>query len=217
MTVPVKPAAPEPALRSNPATFSGNAEASIQYLFSAFPNWIELIAQFVEEQKEAAEAAAAAAGASDGFNLEGRGGYFFRVNSGETATEFASPADARTGLGATDVGSAVFTAANQAAGRTALGASTVGNGVFTAGSAEAARSALVAPARPRGASGLGQWGSLTFGVGSSAVLPSGGTYAYFFMRFNSGSFNGGGASVAAGGTTVFGAENFKFLFFWRVA
>ena len=53
---------------------------------------------------------------------------------------------ARTELGATTVGDAVFTAATAAAARTALGASTVGSGVMTATDALAARVAIGATA-----------------------------------------------------------------------
>ena len=49
---------------------------------------------------------------------------------------------ARTNLGATSVGNAIFTAATAASARTNLGASTVGDNVFTAADAATARSAL---------------------------------------------------------------------------
>ena len=54
----------------------------------------------------------------------------------------ANVATARTNLGATTVGSALFTAANAAAARTNLGATTVGNALFTAADAAAARSVI---------------------------------------------------------------------------
>jgi len=70
-----------------------------------------------------------------------------RTNLGATATGNAlfTAADAaagRTALGATVTGAAVFTAADAAAGRTALGATSVGSAVFVAVDAPAARTAL---------------------------------------------------------------------------
>jgi len=62
------------------------------------------------------------------------------VNQGGTGASSAS--DARTALGATTVGNAVFTAADAAAARTALGATAVGNAVLTAADAAAGRAAL---------------------------------------------------------------------------
>jgi hypothetical protein len=56
--------------------------------------------------------------------------------------EAADAPAARTALGASTVGSNVFTAADAAAARTALGASAVGGNVFAAADATAARAAL---------------------------------------------------------------------------
>lgn len=91
MAPPTKPTAPPQPLRSQPSTFSARAEAAINYQWTNLPNWMETLAVFVEDQKDAAEAAAAAAGSAGGFDLTGKGGYFFRVNSGATGTEFVSP------------------------------------------------------------------------------------------------------------------------------
>lgn len=57
-------------------------------------------------------------------------------------TGAATAAGARAALGASAVGSGVFTAADAAAARTALGASTVGNEVFTAATQAAAIAAI---------------------------------------------------------------------------
>lgn len=59
-------------------------------------------------------------------------------------TGAASAATARTNLGSTTVGDAVFTAATAAVGRTALGATVIGSAVFTAAAASDARTAISA-------------------------------------------------------------------------
>jgi hypothetical protein len=56
--------------------------------------------------------------------------------------EAVDPPAARTALGASTVGSNLFTAADAAAARTALGASTVGGNVFTAADQVAARASI---------------------------------------------------------------------------
>lgn len=63
MAAPVKPTAPPQALRSSPDTFAARAEASIQYQFTVFPDWIEASALFVEEKSDQALASAVAAAA----------------------------------------------------------------------------------------------------------------------------------------------------------
>jgi len=66
------------------------------------------------------------------------------ISSGGTGASSAS--DARTALGATTVGNAVFTAADEWVARWALGASPVGHDVFRAADAAEARTALGAAA-----------------------------------------------------------------------
>lgn len=73
-------------------------------------------------------------------------------------SDLASAATARTNLGATSAGSAIFTAADAAAQRTALGATSAGSAVFTAADAAAQRTAL----------GLGTAGLRNLSVGTSA-------------------------------------------------
>jgi hypothetical protein len=75
-----KPVAPPPALRSDPANFSANAEGQI--------NYIPLAVDYVEEQAEIAQAAALGGDLPD---LTGNEGLFLRVNSGATGAEFADP------------------------------------------------------------------------------------------------------------------------------
>lgn len=224
MALPPRPIAPPQALRSNPDTFSLHAELSINYQWTALPNWMEEIASFVQDQAEAAAAAAAAAGASEGFDLTGKSGFFFRVNSVETGTEFVSPAAARLGLGATETGTAlltatgpvaartalggtttgvaVFTAASQAAARVALGASGVGSSVFTAAGAENAREAIFAATRPNANAGaLGNFQHITATPGNPLVLPAGGSWAWFRIAWAD---PGGGMSSTSGGISAGG-------------
>lgn len=73
-------------------------------------------------------------------------------------SDLASAATARTNLGATSAGSAIFTAADAAAQRTALGATSAGSAVFTAADAAAQRTAL----------GLGTGAQVNISVGTSA-------------------------------------------------
>lgn len=63
-------------------------------------------------------------------------------------SDVASAAQARTNLGGTATGVAVFTAASTTAGQTALGATSTGRGLFTAANAGVARSAIVANILP---------------------------------------------------------------------
>jgi len=85
MVKPVKPTAPAPALRSNPDTFSVNAEGTITYMFTTFPDYTDAVADFVDAQ---ADAALAAALGGDLPPLTGNALEFLRVNAGETAGEF---------------------------------------------------------------------------------------------------------------------------------
>lgn len=63
------------------------------------------------------------------------------VDQGGTGANTA--ANARTSLGATSTGNAVFTAASTTAARTAIGATTIGSGLMTAADAAAARLLLM--------------------------------------------------------------------------
>ncbi|WYK04481.1 hypothetical protein DWF04_000015 [Cereibacter sphaeroides f. sp. denitrificans] len=87
MTAPLRPTAPPPALRSNPDTFSANAEAQIIYQGNELPDWIEAMGDYIEEQ---AEAALAAALGGDLPSLAGQAGKFLRVNAAGTAPEFVA-------------------------------------------------------------------------------------------------------------------------------
>jgi hypothetical protein len=104
MAKPTKPTAPAPALRSNPDTFSANAEGTISYMFTTFPNYTDALATYVDNRANEAEAAAAAAGAAGGFNLEGRAGQYQRVNAGETALEFVDGANLNALVGLSGTG-----------------------------------------------------------------------------------------------------------------
>jgi hypothetical protein len=80
---------------------------------------------------------------SDGTNYYA---YFVPVSkpllAANNLVDIASASSARTNLGATTVGSAVFTATNAPAARTSLGSTTIGDGVFTATDDAAARTVL---------------------------------------------------------------------------
>ena len=114
-------------------------------------------------------------------------------------TGAATAADARTNLGATATGSALFTAADAAAGRTAIGAEPIATL----------------------AAGPGQW--VGFGVGTSAnlTLPAGGQWAFDFIVWVSGSgiFANRVVNIAAGGTVVWttSASQFANGFAKRIA
>ena len=86
MVKPTKPTPPDRALRSNPSTFSANAEAWITYQWGTFPDYVDAVADFTDEQ---ADAALAAALGGDLPPLTGKALQFLRVNAGETAAEFA--------------------------------------------------------------------------------------------------------------------------------
>lgn len=58
MALPPRPIAPPQALRSNPDTFSANAEASIGYQWTSLPAWIEDMGDFVVARANEANAAA---------------------------------------------------------------------------------------------------------------------------------------------------------------
>ena len=64
------------------------------------------------------------------------------LNPANSLSDVASVATARTNLGATATGVALFTANNAAAGRAALGSTTVGDAVFVASDAATARAAM---------------------------------------------------------------------------
>jgi len=106
MVKPTKPTPPDRALRSNPSTFSANAEAWITYQWSEFPDYVDAVADFTDEQ---AENALAAALGGDLPPLTGKALQFLRVNAGETAAEFADvPTNDLTQLEVEDDTSTVF-------------------------------------------------------------------------------------------------------------
>lgn len=95
-------------------------------------------------------------------------------------TGATSAAAARTNLGGTSVGQAVFTAADKAAGRAAIDAAPI----------------------PTNSAGVGQVVIINPSVGADAVLPAGGTWQYRATLYNSGVASNFAAGVAAGGTTI---------------
>jgi hypothetical protein len=74
---------------------------------------------------------------------------------------------------------------------------------------------------PIGTAGVGQWTTLGGGANVNAVLPAGGTWAYFaFLFSNAGTYNSSQvAGVASGGTTVLTVSggNGCYGFAWRIS
>lgn len=87
MAKPTKPTAPAQALRSEPATFRVRAEAAITYQWTTFPDYIDAVADFVDEQ---ADAALAAAIGGDLPTLTGKSLQFLRVKTDESGAEFVT-------------------------------------------------------------------------------------------------------------------------------
>lgn len=80
---------------------------------------------------------------TEGATASGVAGALLAANN---LSDLASAATARTNLGGTTVGKAVFTAASEAAAQTAIGATVTGASVLTAANAAAGRTALAAAA-----------------------------------------------------------------------
>jgi len=180
MPPPVRPVAPPQALRTNPDTFSTNAELAIQYQWDEFPDWIEAVAEYTEDQ---ADAATAAALTGDAVPSPAQALNYLRLNAAGTGLEYRTPAQVLTDQGVTATGSALFAAADEAAGRAAIDA----------------------PAIPTASTGPGNFASINPASGAAAVLPSGGQWAYMIYRFSSGVVASSACGVAAGGTTIGGA------------
>lgn len=118
MTKPTKPTVPPAPSRSQPGeAFSATADAFAAFQ-SPFADYMDDVATFTDER---ADAALAAALGGDLPPITGKALNFLRVNAGETAAEFRTPAQVRTDIGATTVGGALFTAADAPAARTAIG------------------------------------------------------------------------------------------------
>lgn len=88
MPAPTRPIAPPQALRSNPDTFSANAEASIQYQWSALPTWIESMGDYTEQK--AAEASGAAL-TGDITPVPAFAFNYLRLNADGTSLEYRTP------------------------------------------------------------------------------------------------------------------------------
>jgi hypothetical protein len=97
----------------------------------------------------------------------------------------------------------------------------IGEELLATDTAAAARSATGAPPRPQTASGVGQFiTAVQDTAGSGYTLPSGGTWAWYMVyRSSSGTLNGHGAGVAAGGTQVRPGVSGNTIggFAWRIA
>lgn len=170
--------------------------------------------------------------------------------TGSALFRAADAAAARTAIGATTTGSAVLTAADAAAARAAIaavpaGAITVSGLTMTTarllGRTTGATGAveeisvgaglslssgvLTSPPdapTPTTSASVGQWAAISPASGSAAVLPSGGTWAWFAVSVFLGTTNNdlnGSAGVSAGGTTIraAGADLMHRGFAWRIA
>ena len=84
MAKPTKPTVPAAPLRSNPSTFSAQAETFLAFI-SPFATYMDESSDFVDGR---ADAALAAAIGGDLPALTGNAGKVLRVNAGETAGEF---------------------------------------------------------------------------------------------------------------------------------
>jgi hypothetical protein len=131
-----------------------------------------------------------------------------------------------SGFGNINIGSSTFTGngsgiTNLNMGNAATGTLAIARGGTGATTAAAARSNLDAPLRPATGTGFG-FQSLLPGDGGAAVLPAGGTWAYWGSRFfnNTGALDGNhAAGVSAGGATVGAglAGRGWVIFCWRIA
>ncbi len=87
--------------------------------------------------------------------------------------------------------------------------------------AATARDTLVAPARPTGTAGVGEFVTIQTAVNTATVLPSGGQWAYFVVVRNNPGLTVATtlAGVAAGGTTIGSAFSTldRLGFAWRVS
>jgi hypothetical protein len=118
-------------------------------------------------------------------------------------------------VASTATGLALLFAANQAAARTALGATTVGAAILTAADEAAARATIGVPALPTTGGGPGNWASFDGGLNTAAVLPSGGTYVWWWAAKDaSGNVLSCLGGISAGGTTIGAASAGAGYFGW---
>ena len=100
------------------------------------------------------------------------------------------------------------------------GVTATGTALIVAADAAAGRAAINAVVPPTASAGLGQWATLTSGVGLALTLPVGGTWAAFVISVDAtGNVLSHGAGVAAGGSVfaaaIAGRNHIGFA--WRVA
>ncbi len=140
-----------------------------------------------------------------------------------SALKWHSPVSCKVNLGSTD--------AVNVDGSTAIkpgvgGILPIANGGTGATTAAAARAALgisntAGAPMPTSETGLGRWRLYTSSESGDAVLPAGGTWAYFLTGYNTHDYYAGGhntAGVAAGGSTVAtGAERVIYTgLVWKI-
>lgn len=103
-----------------------------------------------------------------------------------------------------------------------LAAGTAGAALVTGGAGADPSWGNIPGPRPANAAGVGQWYAFPGTADAAAVLPSGGTWAWFAVIVNSSSgavSSVSGAGISAGGTTVAGAAaGFYYIgFAWRIS
>lgn len=114
----------------------------------------------------------------------------------------ANAAAQMTTLGISTYMQTLMPAADAGAAQTALGVSTFIKTLLPAADAPTARATLGAQPLSQTSAGVGQMQALAVPTSTALVLPAGGTWEYWFQGLSSGSPNGQGAGVAAGGTTL---------------
>lgn len=114
------------------------------------------------------------------------------------------------------------TGASSAAGaRTALGGTATGVALFTAASGAAARGAISAPPTPQFNAGAGQYTALFAAANNTLTLPPGGTWAWFLLQRRVSDLGVGTCNAGIGsGGSILATSNGSvdhFGFAWRIA
>lgn len=110
-----------------------------------------------------------------------------------------------------------YTPATHSGARALVGATATGAALIMAANATAARTTLAAPPTPT----LLGWSPIFAGDGATLFLPPSGTWAYFAVQFDTGTFNALTdhiAGVAAGGANIANGAAFRAWrgFAWRL-
>lgn len=98
---PAKPNVPPPPLRSQPATFSQRAEASLQF-WEPFAQYMDDMGLYMQQTANEAAASAASAGGGTALDRDGNAGRVLSVKADETGMEFSRKIPASEIVGTTD-------------------------------------------------------------------------------------------------------------------